>query len=844
MSGHSAGDIAQQTFAFAVPALVEQLLALQVAPDPVVLVVDRDIRIVHAAGSGLALYEWETEPPVGKLLAETVPPTAFAELEPAYRAGLSGEVRSHEFVSPATGRSSLQNVAPLRDATGAIVYCIATWSEIRASRALAQELAASEERFRLLAERNADVITVVDRDLVFEYVSLAMERVVGWRPEELVGQPLPGLIHPDDLPEILRRLSSLLAGGDEPPSEFRLRRPDGGYIWLEGVETPVIDPSSGEIVALQASVRDISQRKRAEELFTVIAAVAPVGIFRTDALGQPIYVNQRWCEVTGMAAEAALGDGWRGILHPDDCDGADSAWAEVAGSDRQSSVAFRVIRPDGEVRHVVSSSSPLFDASGVLLGHVGALTDVTELKEAEAQRLVLEAHLQQTQKLESLGVLAGGVAHDFNNLLVGVLGNAALAIDALPVGSPARDSLESIELAARRAAELTRQMLAYSGRGRFVIERTDLGTLVRETTQLLEATLGHGITLRLDLAEGLPPFEGDTTQLRQVVMNLIVNASEAIGDAPGQVEISVGAVTAGPELNGRLVVGTQIAPGRLLALRVSDTGAGMDEATFARIFEPSFTTKFTGRGLGLAATLGIVRGHGGGVEVTSAPGQGASFTIYLPPARERDPQPVSVAPPKAKPAAIPGTVLVIDDEELVRTLALRVLARHGIVAHVAAGGDEALALVRLCRDEISAVLLDLSMPGLAGIGLIDALREVGLAAPIVLTSGHPEGDALERLAARGVVAYLHRTCRSTCSRRWSRRPARPRRPSGRERRQPYRRRPCARGSPSSTAGADRAGGRPRACHGRAASGRTGRCRRPGSGARAARASRAPRRARS
>jgi len=756
VSGHSAGDTAQQTFAFAIPALVEQLLALQVAPDPVVLVVDRDIRIVHAAGSGLALYEWETEPPVGKLLAETVPPVAFAELEPGYRAGLSGEVRSHTFVSPASGRPSLQNVAPLRDATGAIVYCIATWSEIRASRALAAELAASEERFRLLVERNADVITVIDRNLAFEYVSLAMERVVGWRAEELVGQPISGLIHPDDLPEILRRLSSLFAGGDERTSEFRLRRPDGGYSWFEGVETSVSDPRSGEIVALQGSIRDISQRKRAEEQFAVIIAAAPVGIFRTDAFGQPIYVNQRWCEVTGMAAEAALGDGWLGILHPDDCDGAYLAWAEVAGSDRQSSVAFRLIRPDGEVRHVVSSSSPLFDESGVLLGHIGSLTDVTELKEAEAQRLVLEAHLQQTQKLESLGVLAGGVAHDFNNLLVGVLGNAALAIDALPAGSPVRDSLESIELAARRAAELTRQMLAYSGRGRFMVERIDLGTLVRETAQLLEAALGHGITLRLDLAEGLPPFEGDTTQLRQVVMNLVVNAGEAIGDAPGQVEVSLGAVVAGPELNGRLVVGTQITPGRLLALRVSDTGAGMDEATLAHIFEPFFTTKFTGRGLGLAATLGIVRGHGGGVEVTSAPGQGTSFTIYLPPARERDPQPVSAASPEAKQAAIPGTVLVIDDEELVRTLALRVLAAHGIAAHVAAGGDEALALVRLCRDEISAVLLDLSMPGLAGSRLIDALREIGLAAPIVLTSGHPEGDALERLAARGVVAYLQK----------------------------------------------------------------------------------------
>ncbi len=271
---------------------------------------------------------------------------------------------------------------------------------------------------------------------------------------------------------------------------------------------------------------------------------------------------------------------------------------------------------------VEASATPILDASGALRGAVLVLRDVSA-------RVQSEERLRQAAKLESLGVLAGGIAHDFNNILVGIVGNASLLEDYFPPGAAGRELVDTLQSAGDRAARLTNQMLAYSGRGKFVVRELDLSHEVEEIASLVAAAIPKNVALRLSPARGLPPIDADGAQLQQLIMNLVINAAEAVGESSGYVEVStfVQRVTDQPIID---VLGETLQPGCYVVLAVKDTGHGMDDATKARIFDPFFTTKFTGRGLGLAATLGIVKGHGGAIEVQSAPAQGALFRAYFP----------------------------------------------------------------------------------------------------------------------------------------------------------------------------------------------------------------------
>ncbi len=281
----------------------------------------------------------------------------------------------------------------------------------------------------------------------------------------------------------------------------------------------------------------------------------------------------------------------------------------------------------------VEVSSTVFKREGREYS-LAIVRDVTARKRAEQQRLALERQLQQSQKLESLGVLAGGIAHDFNNILTSVLGNAELALGEFSPSAPVRGNLLEITAASRRAAALCRQMLAYSGQGHFVIEPIDLGALVEDMLELLKSAISKKAVLHLDLPKDLPLLEGDPSQLCQVIMNLVINASEAVGERGGVITISTGAGSARPS-TCRTYAHENSSPGLYVTLEVSDTGCGMDAETQARLFEPFFTTKFTGRGLGLSAVLGIVRGHKGALRLESEPAKAPPLRFFCPPPTPR-----------------------------------------------------------------------------------------------------------------------------------------------------------------------------------------------------------------
>jgi CheY-like chemotaxis protein len=363
--------------------------------------------------------------------------------------------------------------------------------------------------------------------------------------------------------------------------------------------------------------------------------------------------------------------------------------------------------------------------------------------------------MQEAQKMESLGILAGGIAHDFNNLLVGIVGNADFALLSEPADSAIRGSLEDIVDASHRAAELTNQMLAYSGKGRFVVGSIDLAQLVADTSRLLEAVISKNARLELDL-EKVPAVEGDATQLRQVVMNLITNGSDALEGGRGTVRLSTRLVDADSQMLSRFHFGETLTEGSYVCFEVTDSGSGMDEATVARIFDPFFTTKFTGRGLGLAAALGIVRAHRGAIEVQSQPGLGTTFRLLLPPVVDE----LGVRPQSAAPAGEgwhgSGLVLVVDDEPPVLRVLKRLLEQGGFDVLTAGSGREALERFPEHAEKIVAVILDMTMPELDGEETFMALRDLDAGVPIILASGYSESEVRSGFAGDGPNGFLQK----------------------------------------------------------------------------------------
>jgi two-component system, cell cycle sensor histidine kinase and response regulator CckA len=389
--------------------------------------------------------------------------------------------------------------------------------------------------------------------------------------------------------------------------------------------------------------------------------------------------------------------------------------------------------------------------------------DITDRKRAEQARLEMERQLLHAQKMDSLGALAGGIAHDFNNLLAVIMSNLELAISDLPMTSPVQNSLTNALLASKRAAELTRQMLAYSGRGRFVTTELDLGNLVRGLSDLLKVSISKSVRLELNFASELPLIHADAAQMQQVLMNLVTNASEAIGDKPGVVTVSTSVRECDASFLAETRTSNKPKPGRFVILEVSDTGCGMDDTVRAKLFDPFFTTKFVGRGLGMSAVLGIVQGHHGAIMVSSKPKKGAVISVVLPaiagiseatPANE----PLQFTPPRISAAPLSGTVLVADDETQVRALMELLLKRMGLEVLTAEDGKRAVELFREHADEITFVLLDLTMPNLDGRQALAEIRGIRPQAKVVLTSGYESDDITGHFHEHGFDAFLQKPC--------------------------------------------------------------------------------------
>ena len=479
--------------------------------------------------------------------------------------------------------------------------------------------------------------------------------------------------------------------------------------------------------------------RESEARFRSVAETASCAIFIYS--DQIEYMNESGSRITGYALEELIGQPLVMMVHPFDQELVRSrAQARLRGDSVPLRYEFRLLTKQGETRWID------FAAGTVVLGDrvlgLGTAFDVTERVKANEARLKVERKLLEAQKLESLGLLAGGVAHDFNNLLTVIQGNAGMVREAMDDPEVARSCLRNIEDTCRRASDLVHQMLAYSGRGRVQVQNLDLNRIILEIAQLLSVSIPKTVSLKFELAEGLPPVLADAAQLQQVVMNLVTNAAEAIGDAEGSVTLRSGARDLGETDVTGLRVAEALDPGPFVYLEVADTGTGMDLETQSRIFDPFFTTKFTGRGLGLAAMQGIVRGHGGGVEIQSRPGSGTTFRVYFPVQQGAGPEPPAEQLASAQGTEGIGLVLVADDEPGIRDFARHVLEQAGFEVILAADGVEAVEHVRTHHEELRLVLLDLTMPRLGGEDALAEMRAMGFRAPVIRWSGYVNQEDL------------------------------------------------------------------------------------------------------
>jgi PAS domain S-box-containing protein len=523
----------------------------------------------------------------------------------------------------------------------------------------------------------------------------------------------------------------------------------------------------GELLRQLRSSEADTERARAaltesEECYRTLVENIDHGITLLDERHRVLTANAAHARLLKKNPGEVVGQECYRAFHGLDAPCPDCPGTVAMATRRKAVVEKRTTRPDGSELVVSIQAFPVLHADGTVRGFIELVENVTEKRKLQAERERLDARVRQAQKMESLGILAGGIAHDFNNLLMGILGNVDLALTKTVPESPARPFLQRIDTAAQRAADLTNQMLAYSGRGRFIVEPINLSRLVEEIGHLLATVVSKGATLRYDLAADLPPVEADATQLRQVVMNLITNASDAIGSGEGVISVSTGAVDADAAYLAGLWSPESLAAGRYVFVEVTDTGVGMDAETRARIFDPFFSTKQTGRGLGLAAALGIVRGHKGGIRVYSERGKGTTVKVLLPAAAGAA-LPAADVPTRA-PAADGGPgrglVLVVDDEETVRETTRIMLEESGFSVVSANDGVEAVELYRRRAGEIAAVLLDMTMPRMGGEGTFRELRRIDPGVAVILSSGFAEQEALNRFAGKGLAGFLQKPYRA------------------------------------------------------------------------------------
>ncbi|HEV7566802.1 MAG TPA: PAS domain S-box protein [Microbacteriaceae bacterium] len=662
----------------------------------------------------------------------------------------SGYETNRRYVRP-DGSELLVRCLVRADRTSSPTRAIVVIEDVSADGKLLAAISRRDDRFRSMIENANDLITVVDLDGHVLYQSPAVTRTLGWTPAELASWPAFELVHPDDRERCRLAFAQLLWGGTPVTTSYRGRHKDGHWLQIEATGSNLLDdPSVGGIVVNSRDVTDHhrahEQLRDAERRYRSLVEQLPLVVYATSPSdeGSVVYLSPQVVDLLGYSLEEWQSgrELWERALHPDDRDRVISEIARKRGKSDRIRVEYRMVRADGQTVWLIDEMVLLRDADGRPHVYQGFMIDITE-------RETLHEQLRHAQRLEAIGRLAGGIAHDFNNLLLGITGYSEFAIEANALGQTEKvhQHVSRVTATADRARSLTEQLLAF-GRKQMLLEQTiDVGSAITETAELLKRLIGEDIDVVVDVGPAAGAVSVDPAQFEQLLMNLALNARDAM-PAGGTLSISAGA---------RAIQGGELADGRYASITVSDTGAGMDKATLQRLFEPFFTTKPKGKGtgLGLAGAHGFVSQSGGEIWVSSTPGAGSAFEILLPQVSVSDGDVERRAERStATPRGWTGTIIVVEDDEDVRNLVSEMLARHGHKVHAFADPGEALEAAE--RTKCDAVVSDIVMPKTSGIWLTGEILRRCPRVKVLLMSGHSDTGFDSRVFEKPYVGFIHK----------------------------------------------------------------------------------------
>jgi PAS domain S-box-containing protein len=668
---------------------------------------------------------------------------------------------------------------PLLSRSGALLGMVSTYwrdphelnlSELRALDVLArlaadvierwrgeEALRRSEERFSRVMNNMAEGLYTTDKKGLVTFVNPAAEKMFGWTSAELLGKKMHDIIHykhPDGSPfpaSECARLQVLNTGIEFHENEDFFIRKDGSSLPVVSSSSPIVDGE--EIAGMVVVFRDDTERRRAEtalreseQRFRRVFEEGPLGVALVGKDYRFLKVNRALCQMVGYSEAELLEASFPDITHPDDLK------ADLASADRlfRGEIPFykmqkRYVKKNGDIIWINLTGSVIRDPEGAALYGLAMVEDITDVKRVQEEALV-------RQKLESVGTLASGIAHDFNNLLGGVLAQAELALDELAAGSHPEEELKGIREVAIRGSEIVRQLMIYAGKEVDALKQVDVSQTVEQMIELIKISVSKHATLTTDLGKDLPPVQTSAGQLRRIVMNLVMNASEAIGDCDGVIRVTTRCVTVDRDSSG--VTSEGLTEGDYLQLEVSDTGIGIPLEAQARVFDPFFTTKSAGHGLGLAVVHGIVRSLGGSISLKSEPRRGTTFRILLPCAEtivgpadgERSGEEVMRPSREA-------TILVVEDEDPLRRAVVKMLHRAGLSVIEAIDGSAALEAIRSPKSTIDVLLLDMTLPGVPSREVFEEAKRLRPDMSLIVTSAYGED------VAAGTLGKLERFIR-------------------------------------------------------------------------------------
>jgi two-component system CheB/CheR fusion protein len=662
----------------------------------------------------------------------------------------------HQFQTRWGARYFLVRIAPYSIGGAQILGAVLTFTNVTAFRASIDQAIYEREYAKAILNTISEPLVVLDGELRIQTGNRAFYTMFRVSREESQRVPLYELGNDwkaSGLWESLKR--ALVENTGFQPVEVERE------FAVIGLRTILIDArrlslEGAEMLLL--ALHDITERKNArqeivksEQNLRNLAESIPQLVWTSVPNGNYDYLSAQWVTYTGIPEAEQLGLRWLNLVHPEDRQRTHGAWMAAIEDRVPYDIEHRLKRFDGVHRCFRTRGTPVRNSEGAIEKWFGTCTDIEDQKVAERNML-------EQQKRESLGLLAGGIAHDFNNLLTGVLGNASLIDDCLEKTHPFRPLVQGIVEAGERAAHLTRQMLAYAGKGRLFVERVDVNALVRSTGSLVEASFPKSVRLFLDTVNQALAIEADSGQIQQVIMNLAMNGAEAVGEEQtGTVRIRTAIVELDRfYLEEHSFVSEAPREGSYVCIEVEDTGAGIEPDNLTRIFDPFFTTKFTGRGLGLAAVLGIVRSARGGIELSSEIGRGTRFRVFFP-ALEAG-LPIQAVVPDEPMTTTPNqpVVLVIDDEDIVRQTTGAMLRKMGYAVLLAEGGAEGVEIFSAAQAEIALVILDMSMPVMSGKETLSRLRTINNEVPVLIFSGYNEQHVQRHFEGMKISGFVQK----------------------------------------------------------------------------------------